>query len=69
MIANVSPFFADERETVSTLQFAQRVGSIELRQESSEALAELNEKEVQLSRVLEKQRSEVDLLRQHFISY
>ena len=60
MIANVSPALVDERETVSTLQFAQRVCDIELR-ENAESALEIIEKERELHQVIQKQRSEMDL--------
>ena len=63
MIANLSPALVDERETISTLQFAQRVGDIELR-ENVESVLEIQEKEEALNRVIQKQRSEIDLLKQ-----
>jgi hypothetical protein len=66
MIANVSPHVHDERETVSTLQFAQRVGDIGLRRESKEALEELHDKENQLEQVMRQQKSDLDLLRNKF---
>ena len=44
MIANVSPFILDAKETLSTLSFAQRVGQIELRESLSDVSDELNHK-------------------------
>ena len=67
MIANLSPSIEDERESLSTLQFAQRVSDIELR-DNADASYEIQEKEEALNRVIQKQRSEIDLLRQRFSS-
>jgi hypothetical protein len=67
MIANLSPSIEDERESLSTLQFAQRVSDIELR-DNTDASYEIQEKEEELNRVIQKQRSEIDLLRQRFSS-
>ena len=68
MIANLSPNAMDERETISTLQFAQRVGSIELRDTAAQAAvdAELDRKIEELNHVIFQQRRELDALKTVF---
>ena len=68
MIANLSPNLNDERETISTLQFAQRVSSIELRDSASQVAvdAELERKTQQLNHVILQQRRQLDALKQAF---
>ena len=64
MVANVSPHEADERETISTLNFAQRVGEIELRdnRENEEAV---NRKIQNLNQLIDQEKVHLDQL-SHF---
>jgi hypothetical protein len=62
MIANLSPCERDERESVSTLAFAQRVGLIELR-DSADTSDVLNRKIDKLNRVIEQQGRELSSLK------
>lgn len=64
MIANVSPNIQDERETLSTLQFAQRVGEIELR-DNRDNEEEINRKINALNDIIEQQKLQLDQLRMH----
>ena len=65
MIANVSPNIQDERETLSTLQFAQRVGEIELRDNKCDNEEEINRKIDALNDIIEQQKLQLDQLRMH----
>jgi len=62
MVANLSPCERDERESVSTLAFAQRVGLIELR-DGADTSDVLNRKIDKLNRVIEQQGRELSSLK------